>query len=183
MDKLRFFVFSVITLGVLGLFGYWAVMTLQSGSGHVSKQELKELKNTNQDLEQEVASLRSELAIYKPAEKKPEETIEDRETPAEIEVPTKPANTAYNNQTLIHELQKLITDKVGMKLKSRGTRVGTVQHFLNIYNNTSNQIDNDYGPSIKKAVAAFQKAEGLNADGEAGESTFIKMIDWLKKQG
>ncbi|MBU0999326.1 peptidoglycan-binding protein [Patescibacteria group bacterium] len=70
-----------------------------------------------------------------------------------------------------------------MKLKSRGTRVGTVQNFLNIYNNTSDKVDNDYGTSTQKAVTAFQKDQGLNADGEAGSGTFNKMISWLKKQG
>ncbi|PIR68691.1 hypothetical protein COU48_02755 [Candidatus Nomurabacteria bacterium CG10_big_fil_rev_8_21_14_0_10_03_31_7] len=70
-----------------------------------------------------------------------------------------------------------------MKLKSIGTRVGTVQNFLNVYNKTSNKIDNSYGASTQKAVASFQKTQGMTADGEAGPSTFSKMIDWLKKQG
>jgi peptidoglycan hydrolase-like protein with peptidoglycan-binding domain len=70
-----------------------------------------------------------------------------------------------------------------MKLSSSGTRVGTVQNFLNLYNKTSNKIDNDYGASTVKSVAAFQKAQGLTADGQAGSSTFSKMISWLKKQG
>ncbi|MDE2031162.1 MAG: peptidoglycan-binding protein [Patescibacteria group bacterium] len=70
-----------------------------------------------------------------------------------------------------------------MKLKSTGSRVGTVQNFLNIYNNTSSKVDNDYGASTQKAVMAFQKDQGLSADGQAGSSTFAKMISWLKKQG
>ena len=57
-----------------------------------------------------------------------------------------------------------------------------MQNFLNIYNNTSNKIDNDYGANLKKTVTDFQKSEGVTADGEAGASTFNKMIDWLKKQ-
>ena len=69
-----------------------------------------------------------------------------------------------------------------MKLKSKGTRVGTVQEFLNIYNNTSKKVDNDYGAGTKTDVVNFQKKEGLTADGEAGPTTFVKMIDWLKKQ-
>ncbi|PIZ53219.1 hypothetical protein COY25_03820 [Candidatus Uhrbacteria bacterium CG_4_10_14_0_2_um_filter_41_7] len=69
-----------------------------------------------------------------------------------------------------------------MKAKSSGTIVGVVQEFLNIYNKTSNRIDNDYGPGTQKAVTAFQKAQGITADGEAGPGTFRKMIDWLKKQ-
>jgi peptidoglycan hydrolase-like protein with peptidoglycan-binding domain len=67
-----------------------------------------------------------------------------------------------------------------MKEKSQGTRVGTIQTFLNIYNNTSKKIDNDYGASTKADIIKFQKNEGLTADGGAGPSTFRKMIDWLK---
>ena len=70
-----------------------------------------------------------------------------------------------------------------MKLKSTGTRVGTVQNFLNLYNKTSNKIDNDYGASTVASVALFQKAQGLTSDGQAGASTFNKMISWLEKQG
>ncbi|HBB54043.1 TPA: hypothetical protein DHS24_02780 [Candidatus Nomurabacteria bacterium] len=69
-----------------------------------------------------------------------------------------------------------------MKEKSQGTRVGTVQTFLNIYNNTSKLVDNDYGPGTKTDVMNFQKAEGITVDGEAGPGTFRKMIEWLKKQ-
>ncbi|MCE9548824.1 peptidoglycan-binding protein [Candidatus Nomurabacteria bacterium] len=69
-----------------------------------------------------------------------------------------------------------------MKEKSRGTRVGTVQTFLNIYNGTTKKVDNDYGAGTKADVIKFQKAVGLTADGEAGPSTFAKMIDWLETQ-
>lgn len=69
-----------------------------------------------------------------------------------------------------------------MKEKSQGTRVGTLQAFLNIYNNTSKKVDNDFGAGTKTDVINFQKAEKLLADGEAGPGTFQKMIDWLKKQ-
>ena len=69
-----------------------------------------------------------------------------------------------------------------MKEKSYGTRVGTIQTFLNIYNNTTKKVDNDYGAGTKTDVIKFQKAEKITADGEAGPSTFLKMIDWLKKR-
>ncbi|HYD90300.1 MAG TPA: peptidoglycan-binding domain-containing protein, partial [Flavobacterium sp.] len=83
---------------------------------------------------------------------------------------------------LINELQKLIDDNIFMKEKSSGTRVGTVQTFLNLYNNTSKRVDNDYGAGTKADVIKFQKAVGLTADGEAGPNTYRKMIEWLKKQ-
>jgi len=91
----------------------------------------------------------------------------------------------YKYQDLINEFQKLISDNVFLKQKSSGPRVGTVQKFLNIYNNTSNKVDNDYGVGTTKTVTAFQKDQkdsGLNANSEAGTNTFNQMIDWLKKQ-
>ncbi|UPK73660.1 D-Ala-D-Ala carboxypeptidase family metallohydrolase [Nocardioidaceae bacterium SCSIO 66511] len=36
-------------------------------------------------------------------------------------------------------------------------------------------IDGEFGPKTKKAVAGFQKAYGLEADGVAGEKTFAKI--------
>ena len=70
-----------------------------------------------------------------------------------------------------------------MKVGSKGTRVGTVQNFLNLYNKTSKRVDNDYGKTTKTDVIAFQKAVGLTQDGETGPTTYKKMIEWLKKQG
>ena len=69
-----------------------------------------------------------------------------------------------------------------MKKGSRGTRVGTVQEFLNIYNGTDSKIDNDFGATTENQIKAFQKSEGLTADGQAGPGTYKKMIEWLKKQ-
>ena len=103
-------------------------------------------------------------------------------TPIEKEEPTPPSPTAYKYQTLINELQKLTDSKVFLKEKSQGPSVGTVQRFLNIYNDTSAKVDNDYGASTKVAVIDFQKDTGITADGEAGPGTFKKMIEWLKKQ-
>ena len=182
MEKFKFALFSLVSLTLFVLVGYWAVTTMQSGSEHINNQKIKELETENEELKKEVEELQDGLALLQP--ETTDETVEE----PQIEEPAPPVKkpapaTTYKNQTLINELQKLVDDNVYMKLKSNGTRVGTVQKFLNIYNKTSNRIDNDYGASTKTAIAAFQKAEGLSADGEAGPGTFKKMIDWLKKQG
>jgi len=184
MERIKFILFSVITLGLLGFVGYWAFGTLQSGSEYKKDQEINKLEQENEELQGQVESLTEELAVFQ--SKYPESLSNTEESPAAEPVVSAPEPTqkvTYKNQTLINELQELIDDNIHMKLKSVGTRVGTVQKFLNIYNKTSNKIDNDYGASTKAAVLAFQKKEGLNADGEAGPSTFRKMIEWLKKQG
>lgn len=84
--------------------------------------------------------------------------------------------------SLINEIQKLVDSNIYMKKGSRGTRVGTVQKFLNIYNGTSSKIDNDYGPGMETVIKKFQKDQGLTSDGEAGPNTFRKMVNWLKKE-
>jgi hypothetical protein len=84
------------------------------------------------------------------------------------------------HQVLIAELEKLIADTIYMKVGSRGTRVGTVQKFLNLYLDKDLTVDNDYGNGTKSRVAAFQKTEGLSADGQAGPVTYKAMIDWLE---
>lgn len=182
MEKFKITIFSIVVLIILALIGYWAFTTMQSGSEHVSTEKIKQLQIENDDLKKEIENLTYELGV---AEAKVEESVaktEEANTIAEVvKTPTTP--TTYKNQTLINELDKLIKDNIYMKLKSNGTRVGTLQKFLNLYNNTKNIVDNDYGPGTVTAVKAFQKAEGLTADGEAGVNTFKKMVEWLKKQG
>jgi len=172
MEKLKFVLFSIISLSLLGLLGYWSVVTLQSGSEYKTSQKVEQLKKENEDLKTEVKNLTDELSVL-------------QSKPVEEPVPSvkkDSAGTASKYQNLIDELQKLKDGNVFLKLKSSGLQVGTVQKFLNIYSNTSNKVDNDYGASTVKAVAAFQKDSGLNADGQAGPSTFSKMINWLEKQ-
>jgi len=180
IDKLKFILFFIVVLILVGLIGYWSVITIQSGSEFKTTQKIDQLEQEKEDLINQVADLTNKLNALESqiSNQKPVDAVKE-ETPEADTTET----TTYKNQKLINELQKLITDKVYMKLKSTGTRVGTIQNFLNVYNKTSNKIDNSYGASTQKAVMAFQKAQGMTADGEAGPSTFSKMIDWLKKQG
>ncbi len=169
MDKLKFALFSVVVLALVGIVGYWSVNTIQSGTEYVKDQKIKQLEKENKDLKTEAEKQKSELNAL--------QSKLEQLTPS-----VKPEPIVYKYQDLMDELQKLASDNVSLKQKSRGPKVGTVQKFLNIYNNTSNKVDNDYGASTAKLVTAFQKAEGLTADGEASLNTFNKMIDWLKKQ-
>ncbi len=171
MDKLKFILFSIVTLGLLGLLGYWSFVTLQSGTEYVKDQKIKQLEKENKDLKTEAQKQKDELNVL--------QSKLEQFTPS---VKPEPEPIVYKYQSLMDELQKLAEDNVFLKQKSRGANVGTVQKFLNVYNNTSSEVDNDYGAGTAKEVAAFQKNSELNADGEAGRNTFNKMIDWLKKQ-
>src|SRR3989338_3652893 len=170
-EKLKVILLFIIILSVVTLLGYWSIVTLNPASVVVEKQKQAELEKENGELKRKVAELTNQLRALEDAQT--EETDEPSPT-------TAPAASKY--QGLINDLEKLVTDNVFMKEKSQGARVGTVQTFLNIYNNTSKLVDNDYGPGTKTDVMNFQKAESITADGEAGPGTFRKMIEWLKKQ-
>jgi len=178
MEDFKSTLFGVIIFLILGLVGYWAVASLQSGPEHLASRGEKQLQEKSEefkDLNNEPV-LDAVDTVPEVVKEEPKPVVEKPKE--ELAQPTK-----YKNQALIDELQKLVDGNIFMKLKSVGTRVGTVQKFLNLYNDTSLRIDNDYGETMKKAIIAFQKANGLTADGEAGPTTFKKMIDWLKKQG
>lgn len=184
LDNFKFIILTIVVLILIGFLGFWAFTTLEPGDLHALRQEKQVLEDKNRELEKEVTRLQNELGTIE-AEK---DALAEAVAPKpEEEKPTTPppttTTTTYKNQTLINELQKLITDNIFMKEGSKGTRVGTVQKFLNLYNKTSTKVDNDYGPAMKTAVTAFQKAVGITADGETGPTTYKKMIDWLKKQG
>ena len=177
IDTIKLVFYSILFLAVLGLFGYWAISHLQSGSQFAADQKIQTLQQENDSLTKQVADLTDQLSALQP----PSTATTTNTPPATTPTNTQP--TTYKYQNLMNQLQQLVTGNVYMKLKSSGTTVATVQNFLNIYNNTSNKIDNSYGAGTAKAVADFQKAQGLTADGQAGANTFNKMISWLKQQG
>ncbi len=174
MEKLKFALFSIVTLSLLGLLGYWSVVTLQSGTEHMALQKMKALQKENEDLKAEVEKNQDQLSA---------EAIKSQEPPAIVaQANATPAPIIYKYQDSIDALQKLIDNNVFLKLKSAGGSVGTVQKFLNIYNNTLSKVNNYYGAGTVKAMTAFQKDMGLSADGEAGKDTFNAMIGWLQNQ-
>jgi murein L,D-transpeptidase YcbB/YkuD len=184
VENFKFIIISLISLVLVSTLGYWAFMTIEPGDVHVYKQKYDDLKVSNAALEKEVADLKDRLALREsatPPTPAPEPTPVVTPTPKPTVKPApKPATLKY--QSLIDALQKLVDGNVFMKVGSQGTRVGTLETFLNIYNKTSKKVDNDYGASLKTDIVSFQKAVGIAADGETGPTTYMKMITWLKKQ-
>jgi hypothetical protein len=106
--------------------------------------------------------------------------VNEPTTPDPEPTPTPTPSNDNKNAVLIDKLQGLIDDKILMKKGSRGTRVGTVQQFLKLYG-LSVSVDNDYGDTTVTAVKKFQVEQKLPADGQSGEGTYKKMIEWLEK--
>ncbi len=175
MDKFKFISFLFIVIIIFGGIGYWAFTSIDSGSEYAKRSEQRQIEEEAKNQQKEAEQLAQE------DQKIAEEEAEQLRLKEEEEKLVKPVVLKY--QSLISELQELVNDNINMKLKSKGTRVGTVQNFLNVYNNTTKKVDNVYGAGTIKDVAAFQKAVGLKADGLAGPATYQKMIDWLKTQG
>lgn len=131
----------------------------------------------------------TEYVVLEQGEQLPEPDPEPVEVVTTEPVTTEPEPTTTEPvtelsaavKTLIGELEKLATDKVIMREGSAGTRVGTVQRFLNEYLDRSDKIDNAYGPGTAARIRDFQKAEGLTADGEAGPNTYRAMIKVLER--
>ncbi|MDQ5953038.1 MAG: N-acetylmuramoyl-L-alanine amidase [Patescibacteria group bacterium] len=151
--------------------GYWAVNSLQV--------KPEEFDARERDIRPVVVNEPTGGFTQSPSEEVVEETPVVTKPTTPTEEPN-PDTSIYGD--LKTALQKLVNDNVLMKKGSRGTRVGTVQEFLNIYNGTDSKIDNDYGTTTENQIKVFQKAEGITADGEAGPGTYKKMIDWLNKQ-
>jgi len=189
MENLKFVAFSIVIIVLLGLGGYWAFTTIESGSSHVDKQELKQLKAQNEDLSGQVSQLKNEISLLE-AEKEQKavtetapEVIPTTTAPTTTTgTTTPPTTTTSKYQSLINDLQKLVDSNTSLKKGSKGVAVGYVQKFLNIYNGTSNKVDNDFGVNMETAVKKFQKDQGLTSDGEVGPGTLKKMISWLKSK-
>jgi len=178
MENFKFILFSIIVLAIVVLGGFWAFRTLEPGDIHAVREEKKALEEENEELKKEVEELRSKLADVGPASPQEEEVVDTEPAPLE---PPKSSHYKYSN--LIIQIENLEDENIVMKVGSKGTRVGTIQTFLNAYNDTSKRIDNDFGPGLKTDLMNFQKAVGLPADGQTGPATYKKMIEWLKKQG
>lgn len=161
MNEFKFQLLSVVLIVLLGTGVYWAFSSLESG--------------VPQPEDRVVVAVEDPIETETPIET-PEEEVVPEETPVETET----KELSADEKSLRDALERLIDDNIYMKKGSHGTRVGTVQKFLNYYFETSKTVDNDYGPGTMADVKKFQEAEGLGADGLAGPNTYRAMIKVLE---
>ena len=68
-----------------------------------------------------------------------------------------------------------------LRLGDDGSQVGTIQILLNAYGYRDEDgdildVDNDFGSRTDYAVRAFQRANGLQADGIVGFNTWSALL-------
>jgi hypothetical protein len=164
MNELKFQLSTFALVAILVFGGYWAFTSLDRGISY-SKED--------------VVDVTEEPAPVEETEGEPVVEEENPEVPQEVE--PEPVSLSQEDLQTLGELEDLIVDDIFMREGSRGTRVGTVQKFLNLYFEEQSSVDNQYGPGTLRRVREFQEAEGLEADGLAGPQTYEKMIEIMEQ--
>lgn len=145
--NLIIFLFFIVVCGI----GYWAIVSL----------------DVRPEPDTEGIEVRP-VIVNDPTEYDPNAGSATSSTPEVVTTPAPQTTTSTPSSTtttggvyddLIADLQELINNNILMKKGSRGTRVGTVQEFLNIYSGTDSKIDNDYGATTESQIKTFQKTK------------------------
>lgn len=99
---------------------------------------------------------------------------------------TKSTQSVILNNKTSHVLGAVNTSDYYKTIRrgSRGKLVGDLQHLLNYLSSNYNQPswncgdeDQIFGGSTERAVKAFQRSRGLDADGVVGPATWSAMFD------
>lgn len=120
-----------------------------------SKNEVKELQNRIVSLEQELSKKDEEIRFLS----------------GELEIMGKKGS---------EKLSKKETDSNEIKIQSK---IGTTKHVQTALKNAGfykGRIDGRKGPSTRKAIKEFQKANGLKCDGRVGKETWSKLSAYLR---
>jgi N-acetylmuramoyl-L-alanine amidase len=78
----------------------------------------------------------------------------------------------FNTQANVAETENAFVDAAILKVGSKGGEVREVQRRLQLWGYYKGSVDGVFGASTKNAVIAFQKKNGLTADGVVGKSTY-----------
>jgi murein L,D-transpeptidase YcbB/YkuD len=167
MNEFKFQLSTIVLVALLAFGAYWAFTNLDTGVRYQRDDIV--ISDPETDSEEEVVLQNDNTTDV---------VVEQEQT--DVPDPTPAPSLSEEQQTLLAELEDLIVDDIYMREGSRGTRVGTVQNFLNLYLDTESSVDNQYGPGTRSRVRQFQEQEGLTADGLAGPSTYGAMIDVLE---
>lgn len=173
--------FNLLLIGILaavGAIGYLSFSTINYGSTAVD-QPATTVPDTTTPVATETPTDGSVVATD-------DATVTTPTTAPATATATTPATTTTGTvpakyTALAAKIQALLDDNVQMKEGSKGTRVETVQEFLNVYDSGNIVKPNGvYGPTTKSRTVKFQTEMGLPKSGFAGPKTYSKMLEWLK---
>lgn len=168
MNEFKFQLSTIVLVALLAFGAYWAFTNLDTGVRYQRDDIIVSDPETDAVVDEVIVQNDDTIDVI----------VEQEQTDVPDPMPT--PSLSEEQQTLLAELEDLIVDDIFMREGSRGTRVGTVQNFLNLYLDTESSVDNQYGPGTRARVRQFQEQEGLSADGLAGPSTYGAMIDVLE---
>lgn len=83
--------------------------------------------------------------------------------------------------SMLRERAQATSEPAPQPGKVQDYSVDWIQKSLNEITGAELQVDGDYGPATKKAVAEFQEEHGLKADGWAGVQTCAAIVEELSK--
>ncbi len=151
MNEFKYQFVNVLLLALLGFGIYWAFTTIDNGI--IYDKDLIEDPAPEQQVKEPETPIFSNT---KPQGDLNTEPVQSNPSVVDAQEP-KERVLSENEQYLVTKLEGLIKDKIQMKKKSRGTRVGTVQKFLNLYFGKEEVVDNQYGPGTIERVKQFQQ--------------------------
>lgn len=171
MNGLKSFLFWLVIVVIIAGGGYWAFTTIESGRELARRDEILPEPEEEIDLD----TLADLGKVGTDGEQLPESPSEDEESPGAKEPSVSP-----EVKSLRADLQDLLDREAILEPGDSGLFVLRIQKFLNYYDQDLNLTeDQDFGPSTRAAVEAFQKEAGLNPDGGVGPKTLQAMIDFL----
>jgi murein L,D-transpeptidase YcbB/YkuD len=167
--------FNLILIGLLavvGALGYVSFSTIRFGTANVDT--VKEATGTQTTTPTDTEAVTPADTVATTPETPATTTPTEAPAATTTGVPAKYADLAKR-------IQGLIDDQVQMKAGSSGTRVGTVQEFLNVYDPAGSVApNNNYGPATTTRTKKFQAEVGVPTSGYAGPKTYAAMLKWLE---
>ncbi len=164
---------TVILVALLGYGGYAAITGLTDPAAYVSKNT-----ETIGDMHPVVTS--ADTGTETASASVPGTDPASSATTAGTASATTTASALSVSATLSKNLQALVASKTVLKAGSKGTSVGYVQQFVNLYFGKNLKVDNDFGATLTSNIKKFQSQNKLSVTGQVGKSTLQYMILWLK---
>lgn len=180
MNELKYQITQILFLILLGFGAYWSFTHLDNGISY-GRDEIVTINNDVSPPDETLNVIDNENVTPVDLENISEATPVLSPAVSVTEASPEKPIAVTSNIALISELQKIVEANIIMESGSSGSRVGTVQEFLDLYfENRDISKDNDYGPGTTRLVREFQTKELNGGDGRVGPNTLKAMIKWLE---